>query len=298
MPGCGTSCFAQFCTEMAVSSVSDRPASSVRGLASQPITGAADLDERSPLPLLCSSGRSALSGDGRRSRSARDVRPHNIRREVVAASAMVPVHVRVWALYCVSDARGFRLPSCSVNRWSIPSGTASAIMCRVLGCTPLSLQCLMVSGWGVEAAVQVRHDRLDSSLNRPSRCGKWPGKTYTVPPWRVCCRGMAQALPVQSRRLFSPVRGQASPLPVRLSPGRSGCRWGHLPHSSMCACFACCPLLARPGYGEAQRVGQFPAVAGADGAHAGAVRGYGQHDGHVAVAVWLDLYPLLDVETL
>ena len=64
-----------FCTKMAVSSVSDRPASSIRGLASQPITGAAGPEERSPPPRPCSSGSSAFSGNGRRSRSARDVRP-------------------------------------------------------------------------------------------------------------------------------------------------------------------------------------------------------------------------------
>ena len=48
------------------------------------------------------------------------------------------------------------------------------------------------------------------------------------------------------------------------------------------------PLLApRPGNGEAQRVGQFPAVPGADGPLGVAIRGCRQFDGHVPVALRL-----------
>ena len=46
-------------------------------------------------------------------------------------------------------------------------------------------------------------------------------------------------------------------------------------------------LLARPGYGEAQRVGQFPAVTGADRPGSSAVRGCREFDGNVPGALRL-----------
>ena len=68
--------------------------------------------------------------------------------------------------------------------------------------------------------------------------------------------------------------------------------------ASMCACFCCCSLLARPADRQLQPVGQLPAVPGADGALGVAVRGLRQGDRHVAVAAGLHRDPPADVAAL
>ena len=68
--------------------------------------------------------------------------------------------------------------------------------------------------------------------------------------------------------------------------------------ASMCACFCCCSLLARPADRQLQPVGQLPAVPGANGALGVAVRGLRQGDRHVAVAAGLHRDPPADVAAL
>ena len=136
----------------------------------------------SPPSSRCSSGSSTWSKSG--SRSARDARPQHAggcRRYV---SDGLPLRNPICGFFCVSGpvaaARHRSAASQSVNRWPRPSESArfsSAIMCRVLGRTPSSLQRLIVCGSVPRRRFNSAHGRADSSWNRTSRCGKSSGKS-------------------------------------------------------------------------------------------------------------------------
>ena len=77
----------------------------------------------------------------------------------------------------------------SSGMWSRPSefaSSSSANMCSTLGRTPLSLQCLTVSGWVSRRRLGSAHGRPDSSLKRTSR--SWKSSVLLL--WCVHCRGI------------------------------------------------------------------------------------------------------------
>ena len=142
----------------------------------------------------------------------------------------------------------------SSGMWSRPSefaGATSAVMCRVLGRTPLSLQRLTVSGWVSRRRLISAHGRPDCSLNRTRRCGKSPGKTWVLLLSCVRCRGIEPVLQTYALALSPYGTGALPPPPVRsqrMGEARSG--WGHPPlRTSMCAGFLRWPGPPTPAMG-------------------------------------------------